>query len=226
MIAWPASVGDLMLFNAPRNARPMPVRWPLLLAFPLLSLLAHAALQYTLAHPAISTVIPGAKTVAQALDKVSFHTDWRAQAEHGGYYQAIAAGLYRKAGIECELKAVVGSVFFSSDPGNVDTESHFNADMQLSPKILRQPDPQAFMRVFCSWEVAQKSNKWAGVNVSRFRNDEYDRLWRAAETEMDPVKRAALFIQMNDMVIKNVVVIPVAWRPRVAAIRRMSIERS
>jgi aryl-alcohol dehydrogenase-like predicted oxidoreductase len=30
--------------------------------------LAHAALQYTLAHPAISTVIPGAKTVAQALD--------------------------------------------------------------------------------------------------------------------------------------------------------------
>lgn len=30
--------------------------------------LAHAALQYTLAHPAISTVIPGAKTVEQALD--------------------------------------------------------------------------------------------------------------------------------------------------------------
>jgi aryl-alcohol dehydrogenase-like predicted oxidoreductase len=30
--------------------------------------LAHAALQYTLAHPAVSTVIPGAKTVAQALD--------------------------------------------------------------------------------------------------------------------------------------------------------------
>ena len=31
-------------------------------------------------------------------------TDWRAQAEHGGYYQAIAAGLYRKAGIECDLR--------------------------------------------------------------------------------------------------------------------------
>ena len=37
---------------------------------------------------------------AQSLEKLSFHTDWRAQAEHGGYYQAIAAGLYRKAGIE------------------------------------------------------------------------------------------------------------------------------
>jgi len=41
---------------------------------------------------------------AQTLDKLSFHTDWRAQAEHGGYYQAIAAGLYREAGIECELR--------------------------------------------------------------------------------------------------------------------------
>jgi NitT/TauT family transport system substrate-binding protein len=41
---------------------------------------------------------------AQALDKLSFHTDWRAQAEHGGYYQAIAAGLYRARGIEVDLR--------------------------------------------------------------------------------------------------------------------------
>ncbi|HEY2876380.1 MAG TPA: ABC transporter substrate-binding protein [Reyranella sp.] len=41
---------------------------------------------------------------AQTLDKLSFYTDWRAQAEHGGFYQAIAAGLYRKAGIECDLR--------------------------------------------------------------------------------------------------------------------------
>jgi len=41
---------------------------------------------------------------AQTLDRVSFHTDWRAQAEHGGYYQAIAAGLYKNHGIECDLR--------------------------------------------------------------------------------------------------------------------------
>lgn len=41
---------------------------------------------------------------ARTLEKLVFHTDWRAQAEHGGYYQAIAAGLYEKAGIECELR--------------------------------------------------------------------------------------------------------------------------
>ncbi|MBI4636424.1 MAG: peptide ABC transporter substrate-binding protein, partial [Candidatus Rokubacteria bacterium] len=43
-------------------------------------------------------------------------------------------------------------------------------------------------------------------------------IWKAAEAEMDPVKRAALFVKMNDLVIQNVVVIPVVWRPRVAAI--------
>ena len=46
----------------------------------------------------------GRRARAQTLDKVSFMTDWRAQAEHGGYYQAIAAGLYRKAGIDCDLR--------------------------------------------------------------------------------------------------------------------------
>jgi NitT/TauT family transport system substrate-binding protein len=41
---------------------------------------------------------------AQTLDKLSIQTDWRAQAEHGGYYQAIATGLYRRAGIECDVR--------------------------------------------------------------------------------------------------------------------------
>ena len=132
--------------------------------------------------------------------------------------QAIVKQACSRAGIECELKAVVGSVYFSSDPGNADTESHFYSDLQLSTKILRQPDPQAFMRAFCSWEIAQKANKWAGANLARWRNDEYDRLWRSAETEMDPVKRAAQFIRMNDLVIQNVVVIPVIIRHAVFAV--------
>ena len=122
--------------------------------------------------------------------------------------QTIIKQAFTRAGIDCELKSVVGAVYFSSDPGNVDTESHFYADLELSGKILRQPDPQAFMRAFCSWEVAQKANKWSGSNLARWRSDEYDRLWRAAETELDPVKRAAQFIRMNDLVVQNVAVIP------------------
>jgi peptide/nickel transport system substrate-binding protein len=132
--------------------------------------------------------------------------------------QSIVKQACVRTGVECELKSVVGSVYFSSDPGNVDTESHFYADLQLSSKILRQPDPQAFMRAFCSWEVAQKANKWSGANLTRWRNDEYDRLWRAAETEMDPTRRAAQFIRMNDLVVQDVAVIPVFVRHAVFAV--------
>jgi len=34
---------------------------------------------------------------------------------------------------------------------------------------------------------------------------------------MDPVKRAALFIKMNDLAIQNVLVIPIVWRNGVSA---------
>jgi NitT/TauT family transport system substrate-binding protein len=61
-----------------------------------------AAAGFALAGPLLVPL--GRRPRAQSLDKVSFHTDWRAQAEHGGYYQAIAAGLYRQAGIECDLR--------------------------------------------------------------------------------------------------------------------------
>ncbi len=41
---------------------------------------------------------------AAALDKVSFGTDWKAEAEHGGFYQAIGAGIYAKHGLEVSLR--------------------------------------------------------------------------------------------------------------------------
>ncbi|HYL33032.1 MAG TPA: ABC transporter substrate-binding protein [Stellaceae bacterium] len=41
---------------------------------------------------------------AWALDHVVFGTDWRAEAEHGGYYAAIAEGIYARHGIEVELR--------------------------------------------------------------------------------------------------------------------------
>ncbi len=41
---------------------------------------------------------------ASAADKFTFITNWYAQAEHGGFYQAQAAGLYKKEGLDVTLK--------------------------------------------------------------------------------------------------------------------------
>ena len=82
---------------------------------------------------------------------------------------------------------------------------------------MTQPDPQYFMEQYCSWEFAQKDNKWAKRNIARWRSDEYDKLHTAAQSEMDAVKRAAMFIKMNELVIADGYIIPVVFRPRPSA---------
>jgi peptide/nickel transport system substrate-binding protein len=131
--------------------------------------------------------------------------------------QQIVKQAAAKAGIELELKSVTASVFFSSDPANPDTYPHFYSDLQMYNNGPNAPDPQYFMNQFVSWEVASKTNKWQGRNITRWRNEEYDRTYSAADSELDPVKRAALFIKMNDLIIQNVVVIPVLWRSGASA---------
>ncbi len=44
-----------------------------------------------------------APAAAQALDKVSFGTNWVAEGEHGGFYQALADGTYRKYGLDVTI---------------------------------------------------------------------------------------------------------------------------
>ncbi len=132
--------------------------------------------------------------------------------------QQIIKQAAQKAGIDLELKSVTGSVFFSTDFANPDTYPKFYADMQMYTTTMTQPDPQVFMQQYTSWEMATKANKWAGRNISRWRSEEYDKTYRAAEGELDPVKRAAMFIKLNDLVIGGGYVIPVVYRPRVAGV--------
>jgi len=41
---------------------------------------------------------------AQGLDKLTFGTNWKAQAEHGGYYQAVATGIYKKYDLDVTIR--------------------------------------------------------------------------------------------------------------------------
>jgi peptide/nickel transport system substrate-binding protein len=117
--------------------------------------------------------------------------------------QQIVKQAAAKTGIDLQLKAVPASVFFSSDPGNPDTFLTFFADLQMYTAANTSPDPKFFMNQFTSWEASSRENKWPGRNKTRWRNEESDKLFRAQETEIDPVKRAALFSRMNDLVIRT-----------------------
>jgi peptide/nickel transport system substrate-binding protein len=131
--------------------------------------------------------------------------------------QAIVKQACQRAGIDLELKSVTASVYFSSDVANPDTSSKFFCDLQMFNATMLRPDPERFMERYCSWEASTKANKWQGRNYTRWRNDEYDRTFRAAESELDPVKRVALFIRMNELLVEHKVVIPLVNRPSVSA---------
>ena len=132
--------------------------------------------------------------------------------------QAIIKQAFGKAGIEIELKTVTASVFFSSDVANPDTYGKFWADMQMYNVSQGRPDPERHMQRFVSWEVSAKANKWLSVNLGRWQNEEFDKTYRAAESELDPVKRALLFIRMNDLLCNDGYTVPLLSRPIVTGI--------
>jgi NitT/TauT family transport system substrate-binding protein len=48
-------------------------------------------------------LLAAALSPAMAATKITFVTDWKAQAEHGGFYQALAEGLYAKRGLDVKI---------------------------------------------------------------------------------------------------------------------------
>ena len=132
--------------------------------------------------------------------------------------QAIVKQAAQRAGIDIELKSVTASVFFSSDVANPDTYGKFYSDIQMYTTTQAQPDPGVFMQQYISSEISSKDNKWQGRNIVRWRNEEYDKLHAAAANELDPVKRAAMFVRMNDLVCNDNVIIPLIYRAQVCGV--------
>jgi NitT/TauT family transport system substrate-binding protein len=94
---------------------------------------------------------------AQTLDKVSFGTNWVAEAEHGGFFQALADGTYRQYGLDVtiapggpnnnnRIQLIAGKLdFFMS----ANTLQSFDAIANKVPVVevaaIFQKDPQVFV---------------------------------------------------------------------------------
>ncbi|CAN7210156.1 peptide ABC transporter substrate-binding protein [Bosea sp. LjRoot9] len=131
--------------------------------------------------------------------------------------QAIVKQACQRAGIDLELKSVTASVFFSSDVANPDTYTKLYVDMEMYTTTQPQPDPERFLNQFTSWEIANKENKWLGRNVSRYSDPAADEAYKAAQKELDPAKRAALLIKVNEIFCEANVILPVLSRTKVVA---------
>jgi len=61
-------------------------------------------IQYTSAGLGAALITSPSIRAQGKLDKITFGTNWFAQAEHGGFYQAVATGIYKKYGLEVTIK--------------------------------------------------------------------------------------------------------------------------
>ena len=127
----------------------------------------------------------------------------------------VKAG-WQQIGIETELKSVDAGVFFSADPGNPDTNSHFYTDVEMYTSTFGSPFPLNYMKAFYSGnpevDVAQQANKWAARNYTRWVNADYNKLFDQVRAEVDTQKAAQLWMQMNDLVVNAYISIPLIDR--------------
>jgi NitT/TauT family transport system substrate-binding protein len=96
-------------------------------------------------------------TAAQTLDKVSFGTNWVAEAEHGGFYQALADGTYKAYGLDVtivpggpnennRMLLISGKLdFFMSANSLQSLDAVANNVPVIAIAAIFQKDPQVFL---------------------------------------------------------------------------------
>lgn len=135
--------------------------------------------------------------------------------------QEIIKQGWESIGVPTELKSIDAGVYFSSDAGNPDTAAHLYADIEMYTSGPSSPYPIDYMTNWKSVnpavDIAQKSNQWAGGNIHRWVNEDYNKLYTQALTELDEAKQVKLFWGMNDLVVNEIVVVPLVHRSDVTA---------
>ena len=126
--------------------------------------------------------------------------------------QAIIKANLGEIGIPVNLKAVDSGVFFSGDPGNPDTLNKMYVDIHMYTNGPTDPDPTTYFEGWICDKVNAAENKWNDGNDGRYCNKEYDALYDQYKKEFDLTKRNALAIQMNDLLVNDVAVIPLINR--------------
>ena len=111
-------------------------------------------------------------------------------------------------GIAVELKQIDSSIFFGPPTDTTDTRRQFYSDLEEFAFSNKSPDPTAYMAGWACDQIAQQANDWSLPNWARYCNPEFDALFEQASLELDPDRRAALFVQMNELLIQDAAVIP------------------
>jgi peptide/nickel transport system substrate-binding protein len=126
--------------------------------------------------------------------------------------QDIVKSGWEQLGVEVELKSIDAGVFFSSDAGNPDSAAHFYADVEMFTDGAGWPDQTQYLDGWTTDQIASRANQWHGLNYQRWSNSEFDAIYNELKAETDRVRRRDLIVRANDLLISQVVVVPMVAR--------------
>ncbi|MDE0334436.1 MAG: peptide ABC transporter substrate-binding protein [Defluviicoccus sp.] len=132
-------------------------------------------------------------------------------------FQALIKQWWSKIGVETELRNIDASVFFGGDPGSPDTYQKFFADIEMYANNFEGTDPEPYLGSWRCGNEPRPASQWQGANVPRYCSEAYDRLLTELAKTGDIAERARLAKAMNDMLVRDYVLIPLVHRGRVSA---------
>lgn len=155
-------------------------------------------MRLTTAAAVLAAAFTGA---AMAQDKVTYGTDWLAQAEHGGFYQAVADGTYAKYGLEVTIVPggpqaanrallIAGKIDFYMGGVLSSLDSVKEGIPMVTVAAMFQKDPQVLMthpdagyetfadlakadQIIMGKDVLVTKFEWMKKNYEGFRDEQY-----------------------------------------------------
>lgn len=124
----------------------------------------------------------------------------------------------KQLGINLDIRSVDASVFFGR-PDNPDSAVRFTVDINMLATGSSKPDPQSFFEGFTTAQLPSKANNWGLSNINRWSDSQYDQMYEQFKRELDPEKRKAEAIQLDNYILAAGIRIPMIIRNDVYASR-------
>lgn len=132
-------------------------------------------------------------------------------------FQVLIKQWWSEIGVAAELRNIDASVFFGSDPGSPDTYQKFYADLEMYANNFSGTDPQSYLANWLCSDSPRPETQWQGANIPRYCNSAYDALHKELTQTADLSERARIARELNDMLMQEVVMIPLVHRGRLSA---------
>jgi peptide/nickel transport system substrate-binding protein len=130
--------------------------------------------------------------------------------------QQVLKQAFEEAGFRVQLGQVDSGIFFDASPGNEQNIGHMYTDCVMYTNNVSSPFPIAYMNDWYAGpdreNIAQASNQWNGGNRQRYHSPDYDAVYEAVQLETDLEAAAQMFIELNDILVTDNIMVPLVNR--------------